>query len=92
MVVIKPFTVVVNPFTRVATITKEEYPTGEVTNIEIQFNDLDEWHSFNIDDKVYDAHFLYDYDDEFSFNIYPVDEDNHNDYTECLVETLEILY
>lgn len=86
----KPFTVVVNPFTRVANITKEGYPTGEVINIELQFNDLDEWYSFNIGHKVYDAHFLYE--DEFSFNIYPVDEDNHNDYTECLVEKLEILY
>jgi len=48
MIVIKPFTVIVNPFTRVATITKEEYPTGEINEIEIQFNDLDEWYSFNI--------------------------------------------
>jgi len=90
MIVIKPFTVIVNPFTRVATITKEEYPTGEINEIEIQFNDLDEWYSFNIGDKIYDAHFLYD--DEFSFNIYPVDENNHNDYKECLVEKLEIVY
>ena len=90
MIVIKPFTVVVNPFTRVATITKENYLSGEVTNVEIEFNDLDEWYSFSIDDKMYDAHFLYD--DEFSFYIYPVDKNNNNDYTECLVEKLEILY
>ena len=90
MIVVKPFTVTVNPFTRRAVIYKEEYPSGESYTLEIQFNDLDEWYSFNIGDKMYDAHFLYE--GEFSFNIYPVDENNHNDYAECLVETLNISY
>lgn len=94
MIIINPFTVVVNPFTRVAIITRELYryvnPTGEITTIQLQFNDLDEWFSFEIDGKLYDAHFLYD--NEFTFNIYRVNENNHNDYSECLVESLKILY
>jgi len=91
MIVVKPFTVTVNPFTRTATITKEEYPSGETYTIEIEYTDLDEWCGFSIGDKEYDSHFLYE-GGNFSFNIYPVKADNAVDYMECLVETLNIVY
>jgi hypothetical protein len=49
--------IVANPILRLATILHNV--NGISYNIELSFNDLDEWNAFETD-AVYDIHFLYD--------------------------------
>ena len=90
----KIFKVKVNPFSRSAEITKGD------TTLELFFNELDEWQAFNMADdtdsnhptRYYDAHFLYEGEGEFSFDIYPVNKDYQIDHTNNLVESITISY
>ena len=82
----KIFKVKVNPFSRSAEITKGD------TTLELFFDELDEWQAFNMGDDVYDAHFLYEGEGEFSFDIYPVSKDYQIDHTNNLVESITISY
>ncbi len=67
--------VVVNPFTREVIITHKT--KRETYELSLTFEDIDEWQGFDTD-KQYDAHFLYEEGEGFSFEIYPVIADKSN--------------
>lgn len=70
------FKVEVNPFKRKAVINSK---IGKFQYTKIMYyEDIDQWDSFEFNEKIFDIHFHYDA--EFLVSIYPVEE-NKVDYT-----------
>lgn len=76
------FRVEVNPFTRKAIISCD-WGNHQHERI-VYYDDIDEWTSFQIDDYLFDIHFLYDFD--FSVSIYPVTNNSVDYEHECDVD------
>ena len=73
------FEVTVNPFKREAVL---KCLINECEYIKTIFwGDIDEWNSFEMENKTFDIHFYYDA--EFLVSIYPV-EDNKVDFSKSL--------
>ena len=78
----------INPFTREAEIT---IVNKNVTHIvKLYFDDLDEWQGFNVGNRCYDAHFLFEDSNDFFFDVYLVREGVQNNYDVNLVKQLTI--
>jgi hypothetical protein len=60
------FDVKINPFTKQLQIRDRN--SNEI--LEFFYEDIDEWGSFTVEDKVYNYHILYD--SRLSFDVYPV--------------------
>jgi len=62
------FDITVNPFTRKLNIVV--LMDNKIHEVKIYFEGTDWWGSFDIKNKVFDIHCLYD--ESFSVNVYPV--------------------
>jgi|GEM_PF-2347523 len=62
------FDITVNPFTRKLKIMV--LMDNEVHDVEMYFEDLDRWGSFEINNNIFDIHCLYD--ESFSVSVYPI--------------------
>lgn len=71
------FIVTVNPFLQSAKIQCEYKKC--LYEKDLIYSDIDDWQTFQIDNRIFDIHFLYD--TEFTVSIYNV-ENNKVDYTE----------
>ena len=70
------FKAIVNPFLQEVKLTcKDKKITQEIV---FNYENIDEWNSFEIDGKIYDIQFHYDA--EFLISIYPV-ENNKVDFS-----------
>lgn len=83
------FKVKINQITRVIYISK-----GNELH-KYRYTEWDEWHSFKMNNQLYDCHYYDEENQEIDFNIYPVygEEGNYNtDYNDSQKKEIEIIY
>jgi hypothetical protein len=75
--------VIINPFTKqVVVLDKKE-------EVELYYDDIDEWVSFTLSNRVYDIHILYD--SGLDVSIYNV-IDGVIDYEKSIKSTVKVIY